>query len=774
MLKGDNLNTLIRYMQSGINLFAGSGFSILAKDCDGTPLPLGKQLLAELLEKFPSVNGKNLSLSQVCTVLERTRRDEYTAFIVDRFKVGDYDKRYRNLERVTIKAIFTTNVDDLLIRIYENSIISYLSDLNTRGPAEFNKSAINTVWLHGCINDLSKRLVFSTTDIASTFHADPDRWHFLTGQLQRHPTVLVGYSAEDSSTLQALSPSVVSGRPHADKWILLHNADTDGSADYFRALGFQILMGDTESFLDFIGEIDVSDINNNDIQRSETKDLFPEYAIPKAGTVPDRALLKFYEGAPPIWSDIFSARLHKTEHASRIRDVLAGGKNTIVIGVPASGKSTLLMQTACDLDTSDHKLVVDSLTLEQAHYIVNRLAGQRATIFIDQCCDDAQALHYLCSSSNLLVAGFDREYNFEIVSHLFESTDLTVIPVTDLSERDSQSILDRVPTELVSVRNGFPELVGEQRPSMFELLDMAIRGRRLHDRFLSAIQQLRNRDQSALDLLLINCYVHSCRTSVSLDMLLAYFGKDLDYREIYDTRDRLGSLLADVNEPLAGDNQDYYLPRSSAVAEAVMTQVPSSDLKRVLSRFHDQVSPTRIFRYDVFKKQAYDHKTIARAFDKADEGNLFYEAAYERTGNPYLLQHQALYLSGKKRYSDAFRVIDEALTKTTGRNFTIRNSHAHILFKANENRNPCDPVVEQTLRESMEILAQCYMSDRRKAFHALTFAEQAIKFSQIYGLQSAGDYLKQAKKWLREEQIRSPWHRKVTYMLRDIERTNNN
>jgi len=769
MLKGENLNTLKRYMESGINLFAGAGFSVLAKDGHGKPLPLGSQLLIELLERFPSVNGRNLNLSQVCAVLERTRRDEYIDFIANRFRVGEFDKKYKNLENVAILAIFTTNVDDLFVRIYEKSSTGYISDLDSRGPVVRNKRAIDTVWLHGCVKDLTKRFVFSTTDIASTFQADPDRWHYLTGQLQRRPTVFLGYSAEDSSTLHALSPSAVSGRSHADKWILLNDSDV-GVADYFRALGFQILEGDTGSFLDFIGEIKVPEKKTKEGDLSDTKVLFPDYAIPELGSVPNRALLKFYEGAPPIWSDIFSGRLHKTEHASRIKDVLSGGKNVLVIGVPASGKSTLLMQIACDLNTSDHKLVVESLTLEQAHYIVNRLAGQPATIFVDQCCDDAEALNYLCNASNLRIAGFDREYNFEIVSHLFESANIKPLSVTELSERDAQSILDRVPPELVSGRTGSPELLGEQHPSMFEVLDLAIRGKRLHDRYLDAIKQLRNHDQNALDLLLVNCYVHSCRTSVSLDMLLAYFGEDLGYREIYETRDRLGSLLADVAEPFADDNQDYYSPRSTAVAEAVMAKVPRSDLKRVLTRFHERVSPARIYRYDVFKKQAYDHKTIARAFDEADEGNAFYEAVYERTGNSYLLQHQALYLSGKKRYSEAFRVIDEALTRTSGKNFTIRNSHAKILFLANERRDASDPVVEQTLRESMKILAQCYSSDRRKAFHAMTFAEQAIKFSQIYGIETASDYLKQARVWLREEQQRSPWYRGVRYMLRDIER----
>jgi hypothetical protein len=48
----------------------------------------------------------------------------------------------------------------------------------------------------------------------------------------------------------------------------------------------------------------------------------------------------------------------------------------------------------------------------------------------------------------------------------------------------------------------------------------------------------------------------------------------------------------------------------------------------------------------------------------------------------------------------------------------------------------------------MEILAECYHSDKHKTYHALTFADQAIQYWDIYADKTARKYLETANKWL--------------------------
>ena len=72
-------------------------------------------------------------------------------------------------------------------------------------------------------------------------------------------------------------------------------------------------------------------------------------------------------------------------------------------------------------------------------------------------------------------------------------------------------------------------------------------------------------------------------------------------------------------------------------------------------------------------------------------------------------------------------MIDRAIIASGGKIWSIQNSHAIILFKANISHSD-NPQAKQALQDSMNILTSCYQSDKRKPFHALTFADQAIKY----------------------------------------------
>jgi hypothetical protein len=122
-------NTFKKALADGINLFVGSGFSLLAEDADGRQMPLGSQLLLELKDEFKIPDAENLTLAQLCTVLESERRDQLYAFLKKRFTVQKFDARYQALESLNIKTVFTTNIDNLIFKIFAGSRSRYLNDL---------------------------------------------------------------------------------------------------------------------------------------------------------------------------------------------------------------------------------------------------------------------------------------------------------------------------------------------------------------------------------------------------------------------------------------------------------------------------------------------------------------------------------------------------------------------------------------------------------------------------------------------------------------------
>ena len=210
------------------------------------------------------------------------------------------------------------------------------------------------------------------------------------------------------------------------------------------------------------------------------------------------------------------------------------------------------------------------------------------------------------------------------------------------------------------------------------------------------------------------------------------------------------------------------MPRSSFLSETVMSICPRDDLKMMLLKFYDQVSSFRIPRYYVFKRKAYDAGIIGKAFTDWEEGLSFYEKAEERNTSPFLKQQCALYLSHRKKFKEAFKWIDGALMQSNHAIPTIKNSHAIILFRANID-SPYDVTAKASLNQSMDILSECYRSDRRKTYHSLVYADHAIQYSSFFNDEKSKEYLITSEKWLNEEIKKFPWNRNCKRMLKKVQ-----
>jgi hypothetical protein len=764
----ENESTFRTAIQSGLGLFLGAGFSVLACGKHRSALPLGKQLAAEISARFGVEFADKLSLAQLCTVVEATQRSQLREFLEGRFRIESFDERYGDLERINLKSIFTTNIDDLLYRIFAKSTRYYLSDLDTTGPAYADRAAINVVYLHGFIDCKDRPLRFGTADLAAAFGADSDRWHYLTQTLERYPTLFWGYEVADAGTLQALSPQVNQGRAHKDKWILVHPSSfNEASRSYFAAMGFQIIVGSTEEMLQFLASTNQS--AQTPRPATSTRELFPNAAVPTLGSIPRRPILDFFLGAPPQWSDVYSGVLHKTSHFKRIRNEVNSGHDIIVVGAPACGKTTLLMQLAAELQTPAHKLFYDSLTGEGARLLLAALQGQKALVFLDNCCDSMAAVKLLGESANVQLVGADRDYNFGFATHLMTQYGISVLEVTELNPADMQACILTIPRDIATTARRATHRDARAEPSLFELIEANTSRPTLQHRFKDVLMDLRRVDDTHHDTLLMVSYVHQCRVPVSMDMLIAFLRDTArDWQEVTKILQKIGAMVSDYVGDLVSGDQDYYVPRSTLVGETIIRAADDASLGRVIATFHTKVSACRICRYDVFRRRAYDADLFVRAFPNWAKGKDFYEFLYNRDGSPFLLQQAALYLSRKKRHSEAFTMIDKAIVESGNRQWSIRNSHAIIMFRANIGLAG-DAGAKDSLRRSMGTLTECYRWDKRKLFHAVTFGQQALEYWDAYGDEDARGYLRTAENWINVELKSNPWHRQLKYILPRIQ-----
>lgn len=767
----ENENNLRQALGHGINIFTGAGFSILAENAEGNKLPLGTDLATELIQEFNDPSLSNLDLSKISTILEYDKKQAFYQFVKKRFTVERFDPRYSILNDLRIKTIFTTNVDDLIHKIFVSSKTYHLNDINLKGPAFKDRTALDFLSLHGCVLDNTRPMTFGTRDLASAFSAEPDSWRFLTNRLSEYPTLFWGHGIEDSGVLEALNPKQ---KEHKPKWLILNPTSVDeGQIQYFRAMDFQIIKSSTDEFLDYLSKIGIRESEKISKFKSRTTiELFPDEALPDIGAIPVRPIIDFYFGAAPSWSDIYSGRIYKTSHFSKICDLINAKRHTLIMGLPACGKTTLLMQVAAEIEFSGHKLAVEYMSQEKAELIKSQLNDEPALIFIDNFTDSIDAINTLSGSDNILLACFDRYYNFDIISHRINKRLFQILEVTELTQRDIQEIFSRIPPDIRLSKLHYPSTSAGERPSLFEIVESNISKSNLRERFNAVLKEIDEKDSDLLDLLLVCCYVHRSRTPVSMDMLLAYFRDSIsNFSQIYTLRDGLRKLLSDYTGELDDGEQDYFVPRSTIMAEAVIEQAPSSALKRILIKFHSEVSHYRIHRFDIFRRQAYDADLMRKAFSQWQEGLEFYKSVCSNNSSPYLRQQCALYLAHKRRFTEAFTWIDEAIVQSGGKIPSINNSHAVILFKANIDREDTDGTVRRTLKQSMDILQECYAYDKRKTYHALVFGEQALKYFEVYADETAISYLQKAKKWLDEEYKISPWHPGVKRVLNQVRRT---
>ncbi|MFO5902410.1 SIR2 family protein [Pseudomonas aeruginosa] len=762
------------HLLNGINLFTGSGFSVLAhgmlRDIPKT-MPVGDGLRKELLDYFDRDPNSNLSLSQLCLILSATKKDELIEFLKTRFTTINYNNEYDALERVNIKSIFTTNIDDLTYRIYENSNNYYLNDIAIRGPSINDRNAIDYIALHGCVRYEDGNFDFSPVELSSSFERDKDKWYGYINRIKTTPTLYWGYSVSDAGVLQSLAKETTSGKDRAPSWIVLRTDDKEAK-EYYSSLGFQIIVGETQQLLNYFKQLKAT--NKPDKKRIRAASSFKKYTVPEKAQMPVRTLGEFYLGAEPIWYDVFYGNLHKNEHFQRISNNIAAKKNVILTGGALTGKTTLLKLLTITSADFGWPFFIEEITPEKANLLKREIdsEGRRVLLFIDNAADAWEAINLLSDSPNITVIAAERDYIYDSVAHRFPRRKFEHIDVTGLTPLDVQAVRDKIPAGLKrrEVFKPLPrELDVETPPTFFEVIDSAIADHSLTDRFIDALKSLKIESPFKHDLLVMCCYLYSCRVPTSLDVAIAYSrNHTTDPQEVLETLRSMGSFLSAYEGSLSDATQAYFVPRSRSVADAVMRKIPSEDLKQLLLTFHSEVSPTKISRYDIFRRGAYEAGLVGKAFSNWEEGLAFYELSSTRDNSHSLKQQGAIYLAHKKQYHLAFSWIDEALTMVGRRNAPVRNTYAVILFSANSDK-PLDSDVISTLIESMEILASCYNSDIRKAYHAKVFADQAIKFANRLPNQPESiQYLDQARDWLEAELASRIGDRTMTRMIQQL------
>lgn len=669
----------------------------------------------------------------------------------------EFLKEYKLLLDVNIKNIYTTNIDDLIYEIFNESKNKYINTTIVEGIPFFQGDAINYSPLHGCVLYPQKGYIFSKTKIASAYTDQKDDWNNLRSVISNNPILFWGWSFEDSDAIEALYSGKMNSNNNEEKWILLYNPE-EYEIDFYTALGFKIIVGST---LELLEEIEQYNVKKEFIQEDEEKDFYlKEYSIPQnESQIASYPLVSFFEGDAPRWSYIYSGSLSKTHYYSIVSDFIDKGKNIFVIGIPACGKTTLMMQLLYEYPANRAKHFIKVPTIQEINLYLKRLEGRKSLLFVDEGFRDYNVILKLLQQPNVQLVCFDRDYIYESQAYRIRNitSDFEICDITEINDLDARKIIDSIPSEIKKSET----TIFNNDKTIFSILTKNMRRQRFEIRFSKMVSEFYHKNPLATELFIMICYVHSCGVPVSFDMIFSYLRNETDdYHEMYKYISEIGKIILQCGDDsfkflnVDFHEQDYYQSRSRYFAELIIRNLPNSIniLKKVLVTFIDNVPAFKICRFDIFKRNAFSADFAIKAFPNIDEGCDYYEKCALIDDTEYIYQQAALYLSKKKKYTLAFKWIERARNFSIFNRFSIDNTHAIIQFNANINiEEDDDGNVEALLEQSLKILQNCYTNDRRKIIHVKTFADLTKQFYDRFGYEKAAEYISQACEWLEKE-----------------------
>lgn len=677
----------------GMNLYLGAGFSVYADNEAGEKLPLGNEINKHLIDVFGLKTNREYTLSKSCQKIKKDNKDALERLLKETYRVKSFDKMYTGLCRLPIKNIITLNIDNLVERIYEDeSSTKIIADNNITGPLEKN-NVVNLYKLHGSVTyPMGSDMSFTDKELTDLFVREPGLFNTVSLKLSSAPTLFWGTSFGDNDSLELICHSEIYSKSATPKWIVVYPLDNvEDTIEDLEDLGFNIVVADTKELMEYLCSLSfAASTKVKKYVYREYRENFPANFICNEleHSSVRRPVMDFFSGAEPVISDILSSNVKRTSYFNQILQTIFSKRVTLITGIPGCGKSTLLMQLAFGKEIDGRKFWFNSIIKQEAEKLVKLVKDDKnVTVFLDNLYSNVDAFEVLKGSSNIKLVLAERALNYEYVKRFLSISSDAIVDVSNLAASDIQNIclsMNKSSSDAIAL------MEKNENISLLEIVFFASTNAQIKERISGYIKDLAEfKDEKLkIDLLelytLVN-YTSSCGIPATMDMLYFYFGDLIEnYEDIIYALKKMNKIIVETTdeELKIDESQDYLIMRSKLFAEKSIFLIPPEIFAHVLEKFLDKVSPHAIYRYDIFKRKAYDADFTRRAFSKT-RGIQFYEKLLLQNSNPYVRHQYSIFLQRKGDINLAWEQIDRAHTECQKKIFSIANTHAIIMFEKN-------------------------------------------------------------------------------------------
>ena len=201
ILTSNNQKYLLRRLsQNDVVLFLGAGFSKDVSNRLSQPMPLSDDICEALwgFLSYPgSWDGTPLPDMYQALLTSGKSYNEISTFLEDRFLTSEIPHAYDHIARAFWYRIYTTNVDDLLQRVYKRvaecpnlDVLGFPRDEITERDPTLNR--IQAVFLHGHLPCRPNELTFSVRQFARRASEQSPLYQAFVADCSTRPTIFIG------------------------------------------------------------------------------------------------------------------------------------------------------------------------------------------------------------------------------------------------------------------------------------------------------------------------------------------------------------------------------------------------------------------------------------------------------------------------------------------------------------------------------------------------------------------------------------------------------
>lgn len=248
----------------GMVLFLGAGFSLGAVAIGGQEIPTSRAFAERLARRAGVPRDEEPPELQVAWALAQ-RKPGFREYLREQFLVNRYQPWQRLVYRFRWRKIYTTNVDDLLEKVYEELPPDHKREVAARffnwtdpRPAQIRELDLPVVQLHGSVKDADAGLVFAEAEYARATVRPGDWIREAAFDLASVPCCLVGSRFRESDLQAATAQRAMelgdrTGARHSKSFIVLPSF-SHADRSYYEAQGFEPVQLPAEAFFTALAE----------------------------------------------------------------------------------------------------------------------------------------------------------------------------------------------------------------------------------------------------------------------------------------------------------------------------------------------------------------------------------------------------------------------------------------------------------------------------------------------------------------------------------------